>query len=286
MDYNLNDLSFVERMLAELPSCIYFKDRDCRYVFSTKYWNHLNCDEEGWTIRGKTDLDIRKDKENARLAMEQDRKVIETGIGVTYTIKENVTGVAEYLEIIKRPVHDENGEVIGIVGLINDVTEREELRMRWEHSAHTDALTGLYNRSYLDEVKGSFNHWQYPMAVVMADCDNLKRINDTLGHAAGDDFIRSAAVALKSAMPSDALLFRVGGDEFIILIPCSDEHEARGYMRDARALLEQMSVGVEPLSVSFGLSMVANRFEPIEHATERADRDMYEEKRRHHTPEE
>ena len=69
MEYDLNDISFVERMLAELPSCIYLKDRECRYVFSTHYWTHLNAEGEDWTIRGKTDLDIRKDKDNARLAM-------------------------------------------------------------------------------------------------------------------------------------------------------------------------------------------------------------------------
>ena len=148
MDYDLNDIEFVERTLGALPSLIFFKDRNCRYVFSTKHWNHINADGENWTIRGKTDLDIRKDKDNALLAMEQDRKIIETGIGSTYTIQEHVTGVAEYLEIIKRPVHGDDGDVVGIVGLINDVTEKEELRMRWERSAHTDALTGLSNRRH------------------------------------------------------------------------------------------------------------------------------------------
>ncbi|MDD6739092.1 MAG: GGDEF domain-containing protein [Coriobacteriaceae bacterium] len=282
MEYDLNDISFVERMLAELPSCIYLKDRECRYVFSTHYWTHLNAEGEDWTIRGKTDLDIRKDKDNARLAMEQDRKIIETGIGSTYTIKEHTESGAEYLEIIKRPVRDENGDVIGIIGLINDVTEKEELRMRWERSAHTDSLTGLSNRCHFDDVKDSFEPWQYPIAVVMADCDNLKLVNDSMGHAAGDTYLRSAAVVLRSSMTSDAMLFRVGGDEFIILMPNTTEKEAEACIESARQLAAQMKLGDMPLSMSYGLSMLASKCDLTERAVEAADRRMYQEKRLHH----
>lgn len=282
MDYELNDLDFVERTLGALPSLIYFKDRDCRYVFSTKHWNHINADGDNWTIRGKTDLDIRKDRGNALLAMEEDRKIIATGVGSTYTIRECVDGVGEYMEVIKRPVFDDNGQVIGIAGLINDITEKEELRMRWERSAYTDALTGLYNRRYFDDVKDSFERHQYPLAVIMADCDNLKTVNDHLGHGAGDGFIRSAAVALKSAMPAEALIFRIGGDEFVALVPNTDEKEALAYIERASQLVEQMSVGSGALSVSFGLSMVPNRLELVEHAIQRADEEMYQAKRIHH----
>ena len=282
MEYDLNDISFAERMLAELPSCIYLKDRECRYVFSTHYWTHLNAEGEDWTIRGKTDLDIRKDKDNARLAMEQDRKIIETGIGSTYTIKEHTESGAEYLECIKRPVRDENGDVIGIIGLINDVTEKEELRMRWERSAHTDSLTGLSNRCHFDDVKDSFEPWQYPIAVVMADCDNLKLVNDSMGHAAGDTYLRSAAVVLRSSMTSDAMLFRGGGDEFIILMPNTTEKEAGACIESARQLAAQMKLGDMPLSMSFGMSMLASKCDLTERAVEAADRRMYQEKRLHH----
>ncbi|MDD6739496.1 MAG: diguanylate cyclase [Coriobacteriaceae bacterium] len=282
MDYDLNDIEFVERTLGALPSLIFFKDRNCRYVFSTKHWNHINADGENWTVRGKTDLDIRKNRENALLAMEEDRKIVATGVGSTYTIHENVDGVGEYMEVIKRPVFDDDGKVIGIAGLVNDITEKEELRMRWERSANTDALTGLYNRRFFDDVKDSFSRHQYPLAVIMADCDNLKVVNDSLGHGAGDDFIRSAAVALKSAMPAESLIFRIGGDEFVALVPNTDEKEALHYVERASQLVEQMSVGSGSLSVSFGLSMVPNRLELVEHALQRADEGMYQTKRIHH----
>ncbi len=98
----------LEKMLKEFPSCIYLKDAEGRYVFSTQYWRHLETgDDSDWTIRGKTDLDIRKDKENAKKAIETDRRVFETGKGTDYIIEENEDGIAEYLQLIKRPVFDD-----------------------------------------------------------------------------------------------------------------------------------------------------------------------------------
>lgn len=87
MDFdNANiDWEFIETILKELPSNIYFKDTQCRYLFCTHYWNHIvHDDTEAWSIRGKTDMEIRKDKENARKAYEEDKKLLKTGIGCKY----------------------------------------------------------------------------------------------------------------------------------------------------------------------------------------------------------
>jgi len=122
----------MEHMLRQLPSNIFLKDVEGKYVFATQYWNHIRQDGKHWTIRGKTDLDIRKDKENAKKAMEADQEIIRTGKGSDYIIEENVNGVKEYLELIKRPVFDAKGNVNGIIALINDVTERQLLKMELE----------------------------------------------------------------------------------------------------------------------------------------------------------
>ena len=133
-------LSEVERMLKELPACIFLKDTEGKYVFSTQYWNHLDTQgDPNWTIRGKTDFDIRKDKENAKKAMEADRRIIETGEGAEYVIEECQDGVRDFLQLIKRPVHNENGEVIGIIALINNITDYQLMKMELEKRAKTDA---------------------------------------------------------------------------------------------------------------------------------------------------
>ncbi|MDO4804094.1 MAG: ATP-binding protein [Lachnospiraceae bacterium] len=133
-------LTELERMLKELPSCIFLKDSEGKYVFSTQYWNHLDTKgDPNWTIRGKTDLEIRKDKENARKAMEADRRILETGKGTEYVIEENQDGVREYLQLIKRPVYDVNGNVNGIIALINNVTDYQLLKQELEKQAKTDS---------------------------------------------------------------------------------------------------------------------------------------------------
>ena len=93
------DYDLFKKILKEIPSNIFFKDTECRYVFSTHYWRHLQgADDPSWDIAGKTDLEIRKDKENAKLAMEQDREIIRTGKGTSYVIE--INQVTEFLKEI------------------------------------------------------------------------------------------------------------------------------------------------------------------------------------------
>ena len=119
----------IEGMLKKLPCNIFLKDAEAKYIFSTQYWRHLDKrDDPNWTIRGKTDMEVRKDKENAKKAYESDMQIIATGKGTQYVIEESQDGVTEYLELCKEPVFDEEGNVNGIVALITDVTEREMLK--------------------------------------------------------------------------------------------------------------------------------------------------------------
>ena len=117
------------KMLQVLPSLIYLRDANGRYVFSSQYWHHLeHYDDPDWSIRGKTDMEIRKDTENAKRAYESDLRVIRNGVGSDYVIEENEDGIHEYLQIIKEPLRDSEGRVRGIIAIINDVTEQEKLR--------------------------------------------------------------------------------------------------------------------------------------------------------------
>ena len=119
----------IEDMLKMLPCNIFLKDAEAKYIFSTKYWRHLNKGEDpNWTIRGKTDMEVRRDKDNAKKAYEADMRIISTGKGMRYVIEENEDDIKEYLEICKEPVFDDDGKVKGIVALINDVTELEKLK--------------------------------------------------------------------------------------------------------------------------------------------------------------
>jgi diguanylate cyclase (GGDEF)-like protein/PAS domain S-box-containing protein len=120
------------------------------------------------------------------------------------------------------PVTNADGEVTHFVGVINDVTEARHYERRLHHLAHHDPLTGLANRTLLQErLKQSI---EYAVrnhrigALAFMDLDNFKHINDNLGHEVGDVVLRETAARLRGSMREDDTVARVGGDEFVLVI--------------------------------------------------------------------
>ena len=270
----------LEEMLSELPSNIFLKDAKGRYVFQTHYWKHNDMgDDPNWDIRGKTDLEIRKDKANAVKAMQADQEIIRTGKGTNYIIEENTAGKQEFLELIKRPVFDRDGHVAGIIALINDVTEREQLRRELELRAHTDVLTGMGNHRSFDEyVAGIPRRDDFPIAVISADCDGLKVVNDTRGHLAGDEYLRLSALAVETCLPEGASAFRTGGDEFLAFLPNTTLEEAEAVIESMRRQQQLFNVTEGSLSISFGAATIDSPEDSVIDAIDRADRAMYTDK--------
>lgn len=273
----------IEKMLKQLPSNIFLKDNECRYVFATKYWHHLKKpDDADWTIRGKTDPEIRKDKQNAIEAQKRDMEIIETGKGTTYTIEINEDGIQEFLQIIKQPLFNEEGSVTGIVGLINNVTEHELLKKKLREQAITDALTGLYNRTYLDEFIRTHSDDCYPLSIISADCDGLKEINDTYGHTAGDEYIKATVSLFKMVLPKECILFRMGGDEFLVLLPSISEENTLHLVKQLKDTQKKFRIQNQQLSISFGVSVMNSREDSFHMCITDSDRNMYFEKRKKH----
>ena len=271
----------IERILKALPSNIYLKDAEGKYIFATHYWHHLHMDDDpDWTIRGKTDLEIRRDKANARLAYESDKKLIASGKGTRYVIEINMDNQQEFLEIIKEPVLDEDGAVKGIVALINNVTEQQLLKRELEQRAKTDELTGLYNRHYFQEVLPELLlPEKYPISFVAADCNNLKKINDTYGHLVGDAYIRMSALLLRLAAPETASIFRMGGDEFLIVLPITEEAEARRMIEELKRMESLFQIKEQKISISFGMSVLRSEKDDLRECLAAADREMYKFKK-------
>lgn len=274
------DVNFIEHILKGLPANIFFKDTECRYVFCTPYWRHLKRDEaEDWTIRGKTDLEVRIDSENARKAYEEDKRILETGRGTKYVIEIYQDGILEYLEINKHPVRNERDEIIGIIGLIIDVTDRVLLEKELRKRARTDVLTGLGNRDAME-------HWlaelmpseQFPIGIIMVDCDGLKEINDTYGHVTGDEFIKMTGSVLKMIFPERANIFRAGGDEFMIAIPGAELDECLKYV-EAAEKSGDIRIKNSRLSFSSGASVLRSPEDDIKKVMAEADRLMYLKKK-------
>ncbi len=159
--------------------------------------------------------------------------------------------------------------------------ENARLYSEVQRLAVTDALTGLYNRGFFEaELKRLQGSRQYPISVLLADVDNLKRVNDTYGHAAGDALLKRAAQALRSIARAEDLIARIGGDEFALLLPQTDEVTAQAVVQRLSAEVERSNHKVPdiPLALSVGVSTCSDSCQLQEVLTE-ADLRMYQKKR-------
>ncbi|MCQ3938497.1 MAG: hypothetical protein DPW18_15820 [Chloroflexi bacterium] len=153
-------------------------------------------------------------------------------------------------------IEDEQGIFIGGVTINHDITERkmaeEELRRakeaieeinetlqsafeREQIASRTDSLTGVFNRRYFFELIeyefAASRRYRRPLSIVMFDIDLFKRINDTYGHQVGDEVLRHVARVVRNQLRESDVLSRYGGDEFVLLLPNSDEREAAAVLR-------------------------------------------------------
>lgn len=288
-----DSLTFNEivRMLQQLPSNIFWKDTEGRYVFMTHYWRHIKQDDPHWTLRGKTDMDIRKDKHNAKIAMEADKKILTTGQGTDYVIEENYDGLQEFLQLIKRPTYDEKGNINGIIALINDVTKQHLLELELEKRSKTDPLTGLLNKGATEELIRMMllnyykdNKENSKCALIMIDIDKFKEINDTLGHAKGDRVLAAIGNIIKESFKGKDVAGRIGGDEFMVFLRDIEIKENALLMAE-RLEKQTAKLIMRPeinsyVSLSIGIAILPDHGKTFEDLYAAADKALYYVKKR------
>ena len=154
-----------------------------------------------------------------------------------------------------------------------------------EARASTDALTGLPNRRYFDEfcaLLARRRRAEDAIGILMVDIDRFKVLNDTHGHAVGDEVLRAVAGAIASAVREDDVPARFGGEEFAVLLrnPSRDEaFEVGERVREAVASLDLSRFGVASASVSVGVAVATEADQPITDVIEQADKALYDAKR-------
>ncbi len=185
-------------------------------------------------------------------------------------------------------VRDADDEIIELLTILRDVSEQKRVSRELERLARTDSLTGLANRevlrSRLEHATALWQRNRSGFTLMMLDLDNLKRVNDSFGHPAGDAVLTTVAERFSRNVRQVDLLARYGGDEFaLILSDTSDEGEAR---ITADRLLSSLVAPIEVAgreiraSVSIGIAMpVGKRLTP-DQLLQRADRALYRAKGR------
>jgi diguanylate cyclase (GGDEF)-like protein/PAS domain S-box-containing protein len=182
------------------------------------------------------------------------------------------------VEISLSPVESPAGRLT--IAIIRDVTHRRQLEERLRFASTHDALTDLFNRAYLDSIRGEMEASSAPVGVLMVDVDGLKQVNDKLGHEAGDQILRRCSVVLRSASLGSSVVARLGGDEFAILIPHSTQasvDQAVLRVREDLARHNEITRGPK-LQISIG-SAVSEPWGGVTQAMRLADLRMYDDKK-------
>jgi diguanylate cyclase (GGDEF)-like protein len=156
---------------------------------------------------------------------------------------------------------------------------------REKEMARTDPLTGIANSRFFYEQTNleltRTKRTNEPLTFVYLDVDDFKNINDSLGHSGGDDLLRVVALTLKNTIRAIDILARIGGDEFIIMLPNTGFDEARiAIQRIQKNLLEKMAHDRWPVSFSFGLVTCLKTPDSLDEIIKTADRLMYRAKSR------
>ena len=163
---------------------------------------------------------------------------------------------------------------------VAQMIDRKRVEEKIRYLGIHDSLTSLYNRAYFDEeMKRLDNGRQFPVSVLMADIDDLKGINDQEGHATGDECLRLAAQALKAAFRTEDVVARIGGDEFVALLPGIDARMAgKARLRIIDNIKKQNATRKgKHLQISIGVS-TAEKIGSLVEALRLADDQMYMEK--------
>jgi diguanylate cyclase (GGDEF)-like protein len=206
--------------------------------------------------------------------------------------EDTLTRRREFSEALKRPVSLKTSliDVLSSAGLLRVpvLIEYDELK-KLQFDAVTDSLTGLYNRRIFNEsFERELNRakrYGLPFGLVMMDMHRFKEVNDKHGHPRGDEVLRVAAGTLKKALRTSDLAFRIGGDEFALILPQTDALQSVALSRRVETVFAE-SLKALQLAVTVGLDHgVANFPQDADNADgliRIADERLYQRKHAHH----
>jgi len=160
-----------------------------------------------------------------------------------------------------------------------DITERKEAKQRLRYISFHDTLTGLYNRAYLEEeMKRLDTERQLPLSLIMIDLNGLKLVNDTYGHEKGDEMLKTAAEIVKNNCREEDIIARWGGDEFVILLPQTNEQQLDKICKRIKNSVREVHIKDIPLSLALGTSIKQEKFQDIGRVLKEAEDNMYKNK--------
>ena len=183
------------------------------------------------------------------------------------------------IEDTAAPIIHETGLVSGCVLVFRDSSERKERQKRIEYLSYHDQLTELYNRRFFEEELRRLDvERNIPLSIIYSDVNGLKVMNDAFGHEEGDRLLILVAETMRTTCRADDIVARIGGDEFVVLLPKTNEN-------DAQCIVDRMKEGIGIIringisaSVSFGIDTKSDSLQSTTDVMNNAERNMYQQK--------
>lgn len=220
-------------------------------------------------------FDLRHVKRDQKV-IEQMEKADESGI-IFETIHYLKDGTPIPVEVSSQ------GTLVGdrriLLSIVRNISDRKKAEKEILYLSYHDQLTGLYNRRFYEEEIRRVNiEANIPISLIIADVNGLKLTNDAFGHKAGDMLLQKIGNILKRECPSDGIISRIGGDEFVILLPNTSENTAEEIIKDIKSAIKAEKTDNIILSISIGAAVKKNKFEDIDEIFKKAEANMYREK--------
>lgn len=196
-------------------------------------------------------------------------------------------GETMFLEVSAVPLVDSRGDIMGELAILHDVTQRKRSEELLRSMSLVDDLTGLHNRrGFLTLARQQLKQARKTrtgLLLIFTDLDDMKWVNDTYGHPAGDQALKETAAVLNRAFPEAEIIARIGGDEFVVMGREAASFEAATVMARLHQQLDILNAA-NTFPFDLSLSLGVTRFDPrrpcsIERLIQQADELMYEHKR-------
>ncbi len=224
--------------------------------------------------------------DNDRLDLYEDkiRQVATTGEGTLSEFEVPGRRGTSFQAIHMVAERDDAGTIAGVLTIGRDVTERKRMEEELQRQAHSDYLTGLSNRRHFIEQAeielARFRRYGGALSLIMFDIDLFKRVNDTYGHNVGDLVLQKVSDICRTTLRDVDIVGRIGGEEFAVLLPQTDHHqamEAAERLRGAIAAASVTAPGDLPVAItaSFGLVVASENNADIDGLLIQADQALY-----------
>ncbi len=196
-----------------------------------------------------------------------------------HTLLIRKTGEEIPIEDSVAPIKDEDGNITGAVIVFRDFLEKKQKQEQILYLSYHDQLTGLYNRRFFEEelVRMDIER-NIPFSIAMVDVNGLKLTNDAFGHKMGDDLLIRVARILEKECRDEDILARVGGDEFIMLLPCTSSEETEKIIKRIYKIVAHENFNNIIISISIGYDTKLSQDKTVDNVLIKAEEHMYRKK--------